>query len=55
MPIASLFPVLPSDIDIQAVTRCIADLLLHAKIQRTENRMAAVANRVKPNTVIFRR
>ena len=49
-----LIPVLPSDIDIQAVTRCIADLLLHAKIQRTENRMAVVANRVKPNTVIFR-
>ena len=49
-----LIPVLPSDIDIQAVTRCIADLLLHAKIQRTENRMAVVANRVKPNTMIFR-
>lgn len=49
-----LIPVLPSDIDIQAVTRCIADLLLHAKIQRNENRMAVVANRVKPNTVIFR-
>jgi chromosome partitioning protein len=49
-----LIPVLPSDIDIQAVTRCIADLLLHAKIQRSENRIAVVANRVKRNTVIFR-
>ena len=49
-----LIPVLPSDIDIQAVTRCIADLLLHAKIQRGENRIAVVANRVKRNTVIFR-
>jgi chromosome partitioning protein len=49
-----LIPVLPSDIDIQAVTRCIADLLLHAKISRTENRIAVVANRVKRNTVIFR-
>lgn len=48
-----LIPVLPSDIDIQAVTRSIADLLLHAKIQRTENRMAVIANRVKPNTVVF--
>jgi chromosome partitioning protein len=46
-------PVLPSDIDIQAVTRCIADLLLHTKIQRSENRIAVVANRVKRNTVIF--
>ena len=49
-----LIPVLPSDIDIQAVTRCIADLLLHAKIQRSDNRMAVVANRVKRNTVMFR-
>jgi chromosome partitioning protein len=49
-----LIPVLPSDIDIQAVTRCIADLLLHAKIQRGDNRIAVVANRVKRNTVIFR-
>lgn len=49
-----LIPVLPSDIDIQAVTRCIADLLLHAKIQRSENRIAVVANRVKRNTLIFR-
>ena len=45
---------LPSDIDIQAVTRCIADLLLHAKIQRSENRIAVVANRVKRKTVMFR-
>ena len=49
-----LIPVLPSDIDIQAVTRCIADLLLHAKIQRSENRIAVVANRVKRNTIMFR-
>ena len=49
-----LIPVLPSDIDILAVTRCIADLLLHAKIGRSENRIAVVANRVKRNTVIFR-
>jgi chromosome partitioning protein len=48
-----LIPVLPSDIDIQAVTRCIADLLLYAKIQRGENRMAVIANRVKRNTAIF--
>jgi chromosome partitioning protein len=47
-------PVLPSDIDIQAVTRSIADLLLHGKIQRGDNRLAVVANRVKRNTVVFK-
>jgi chromosome partitioning protein len=49
-----IVPVLPSDIDIQAVTRCIADLLLTAKIQRGDNRLAVVANRVKRNTVMFK-
>jgi chromosome partitioning protein len=48
-----LVPVLPSDIDIHAVTRCIADLLLQAKIQRGDNRLAVVANRVKQNTRMF--
>ena len=47
-------PVLPSDIDIHAATRIIADLLLSAKISRSEGRLAVVANRVKPNTVVFR-
>jgi chromosome partitioning protein len=49
-----LVPVLPSDIDIQAATRCIADLLLSGKVQRSDNRLAVVANRVKRNTVVFR-
>src|SRR5262249_24331056 len=49
-----IVPVLPSDIDIQAVTRCIADLLLGAKIQRGDNRIAVVANRVKRNTTMFK-
>ena len=49
-----IVPVLPSDIDIQAVTRSIADLLLNGKIQRNENRLAVVANRVKRNTVMFK-
>ncbi len=49
-----LIPVLPSDIDIHAATRCIADLLLIAKIPRNENRLAIIANRVKRNTVVFR-
>jgi len=49
-----IVPVLPSDIDIHAATRIIADLLLSAKISRSEGRLAVVANRVKSNTVVFR-
>lgn len=49
-----LIPVLPSDIDIHAATRCVADLLLNARIPRTDNRIAVVANRVKRNTLVFR-
>jgi chromosome partitioning protein len=48
-----LIPVLPSDIDIHAASRCVADLLLAAKIPRSANRIAVVANRVKRNTVVF--
>jgi chromosome partitioning protein len=46
-------PVLPSDIDIHAASRCIADLLLVAKIKRAENRIGVVANRVRKNTLMF--
>jgi len=49
-----IVPVLPSDIDIHAATRIVADLLLTAKVSRTEGRLAVVANRVKRNTVVFR-
>ena len=49
-----IIPVLPSDIDIHAATRTIADLLLNAKISRHEGRLAVVANRVKSNTIVFR-
>jgi chromosome partitioning protein len=49
-----LVPVLPSDIDIHAAARCIADLLVAAKIPRQDNRLAVVANRVKRNTIMFR-
>jgi chromosome partitioning protein len=49
-----LVPVLPSDIDIHAATRCISDLLLVAKIKRSEQRIAVIANRVKRNTVMYR-
>jgi chromosome partitioning protein len=50
---AIIVPVLPSDIDIHACSRCIADLLLIAKVRRDEYRIGVVANRVKRNTVVY--
>ena len=49
-----LVPVMPSDIDIHASARCIADLLLIAKIHRADNRLGIIANRVRLNTVVSR-
>jgi chromosome partitioning protein len=48
-----LVPVLPSLIDIHAASRCIADLLLVAKIDRRDCKLAVVANRTRANTKIF--
>ena len=48
-----LVPVLPSAIDIHAASRCIADLLLVAKIDRRDNKLAVVANRTRQNTKSF--
>jgi chromosome partitioning protein len=48
-----VLPVLPSEIDIHVATRCVADLLLQAKIDRDDNRLGVVANRVKRNTLVF--
>ena len=48
-----LVPVLPSDIDIHACSRCIASLLLVAKVRRADNRLAIIANRVRRNTRIY--
>jgi chromosome partitioning protein len=48
-----IVPVLPSDIDIHACSKCIADLLLIAKIKRDEYRIGVVANRVKRNTLVY--
>jgi chromosome partitioning protein len=48
-----LVPVLPSDIDIHTCSRCIADLLLVAKIRREENRIGVIANRVRRNTLMY--
>ena len=46
-----LVPVLPSDIDIHACSRCVQNLLLVAKVHRSENRLGIIANRVRRNTL----
>jgi chromosome partitioning protein len=48
-----IVPVLPSDIDIHACSRCIRDLLLVAKIRREDNRLGVVANRVRRHTLTY--
>jgi chromosome partitioning protein len=50
---AILVPVVPSDIDIHTCSKCIADLLLIAKVRRDENRIGVIANRVRRNTLIY--
>jgi chromosome partitioning protein len=47
---AVLVPVMPSEIDIHATAKCIADLLLVAKIRRSQRRIGIIANRVRNNT-----
>ena len=49
---AILVPVMPSEIDIHAAARCIADLLLIGKVRRSEGVLGIVANRVRSNTLI---
>jgi chromosome partitioning protein len=48
-----LVPVLPSDIDIHACSKCIRDLLLVAKIRREDDRIGVIANRVRRNTLTY--
>ena len=50
---AILVPVLPSDIDIHACSKCISDLLLVAKVRRSEDKIGVIANRVRRNTKAF--
>lgn len=50
---AILIPVLPSDIDIHAVSRCIAELLLAGRVEQRSERVAVIANRVKKNTLVY--
>jgi len=48
-----LVPVMPSLMDIHAASRCIADLLLVAKVDRRDRKLAVVANRTRKNTRSF--
>lgn len=48
-----LVPVLPSMMDTHAASRCIADLLLVAKIDRKDRKLAVVANRTRKRTKSF--
>ncbi len=48
-----LVPVLPSTMDIHAASRCIADLLLVAKVDRRDRKLAVVANRTRRHTKSF--
>jgi chromosome partitioning protein len=50
-----LVPVMPSSMDIHAATKFIADLLLVAKVDRRERKLAVVANRTRKNTKSFAR
>ncbi len=52
---AIIIPVLPSDIDIHAVSNCIANLLMQGGINREPSRIAIVANRVRRNTQVYQR
>lgn len=50
-----LVPVLPSSMDIDAASNCIKDLLLVAKVDRNERKLAVIANRTRKNTKSFQR
>ncbi|MCP1726068.1 chromosome partitioning protein [Natronospira proteinivora] len=50
---AIIIPVLPSNIDIHAASRCIGDLLIRARVSRRGDRIAVVANRVRQNTKVY--
>lgn len=52
---AILIPVLPSDIDVHAASQLMKDLLLIAKVSRRMGRIGVIANRVRENTVAYRK
>jgi chromosome partitioning protein len=45
-----LLPIMPSEIDVHSATQFIAELLLDAQLDRRENKLAIVANRVRART-----
>ncbi|MFV1983274.1 MAG: AAA family ATPase [Thiohalomonadales bacterium] len=49
-----IIPVLPSPIDIHAVSRFIQELLLGAKIRHTQVRVCVIANRIKRQTNVYK-
>lgn len=52
---AILIPVLPSDIDVHAASQLMKDLLLIAKVSRRMGRIGVVANRVRENTLAYKK
>ena len=52
---AIVIPVLPSDVDIHAVANSIGQLLTVAKVNRSAQRIAVVANRARRNTLVYKR
>lgn len=48
-----LIPITPSSIDVHAATKLIAELLLDVQLDRRDNKVAIVANRVRSNTRSF--
>ena len=49
-----LIPIAPSSIDVHAATRLISELLLDVQLDRRDNKIAIIANRVRSNTKSFR-
>jgi chromosome partitioning protein len=49
-----LIPIVPSEIDVYAASRFIAELLLDAQLDRRERKLAIVANRVRTHTKSYR-
>lgn len=49
-----LLPIQPSSVDVYSATRFVAELLLDAQLDRSERRLAIVANRVRSKTRSYR-
>lgn len=48
-----IIPVAPSKLDIHAVSRCVADLLLRVKFHKAPHRIGVVANRTNSQTIAY--